>query len=105
MIEARNRTIPGAKLTRRSEHVADGLGDHGGVFVDDELEALGADQLHCVFLPHRSQTHRTRSPIRTRERERFGNFWAVKKKSESELLPLPFSFSFSFSFFIGQIAK
>lgn len=39
-------------FTRRGEHVADGLRNHGGIFVDDELETLGADQLHRVFLPH-----------------------------------------------------
>lgn len=34
------------------QHVADGLGDHGGLLVDHELEALGADQLHDAFLLH-----------------------------------------------------
>lgn len=38
--------------TRRGEHVANGLRNHGRVLVDDEFEALRADQFHGVFLPH-----------------------------------------------------
>jgi hypothetical protein len=32
-------------FTRRREHVAQGVGDHGGLLIDDELEALSADEL------------------------------------------------------------
>lgn len=40
------------QYTGRGKHVSDGLRNHGGVFVDDEFETLGANQLHRVFLPH-----------------------------------------------------
>ena len=33
------------KGTWRCEHVAQSVGDHGCLLVDDELEALGADEL------------------------------------------------------------
>ena len=33
------------KPTWRCEHVAEGVGDHGGLLVDDEFEALRADEL------------------------------------------------------------
>lgn len=42
----------GREKTWRGEHVVDGLGNHGGIFVDDEFEALGADQLNHVLLLH-----------------------------------------------------
>lgn len=42
----RNERKPEApKGTWRGEHVANGVGDHGRLLVDDELEALGADEL------------------------------------------------------------
>lgn len=31
--------------TRGGEHVPEGVGDHGGLLVDEELETLGADEL------------------------------------------------------------
>ena len=33
------------KGTWRREHVAQGVGDHGCLLIDDELETLGADEL------------------------------------------------------------
>jgi hypothetical protein len=35
----------GGYPTWRCEHVAEGVGDHGGLLVHDEFEALGADEL------------------------------------------------------------
>lgn len=41
----------GSRPTWGSKHVADGLGDHGSLLVNDELEALGANQLHRLLVP------------------------------------------------------
>lgn len=43
-IEA-NRRAKASKGTWRCEHVAQGVGDHGRLLIDDEHEALGADEL------------------------------------------------------------